>query len=325
MQRILVALGLAWVMVLSVGAAEKKPSVTDPAKADADFKIQGEYAGEIVTPEETIRGGAQIIALGDGKFHGVFYVGGLPGDGWDKSKKKYEADGQLADGVVKFAIEDANVEIKDGALTVFATDGKKLGTVQKVMRKSPTMGAKPPQGAVVLFDGTSGSEWQPGKTDGELLCEGQNSKRKFQSCTLHIEFMLPYEPFGRGQGRGNSGVYLQGRYEVQVLDSFGLAGKNNEAGGIYTISDPAVNMCFPPLSWQTYDIDYTAAKYDETGKKTANARLTVKHNGVVIQDNVELTKGTTAAPVKEGPEASFIHLQNHGHPVRYRNIWLVEK
>ena len=323
MQRLLGVMGLMCVAMLAIGAA-KQPAVTDPAKADADFAIQGEYLGDVVTPEEKIRGGAQIIALGDGKFRGVFYVGGLPGDGWDKSKKKYEADGQVANGVVKFAIEDANIEIKEGTLTVFNLDGNKIGSVQKVMRKSPAMGIKPPQGAVVLFDGSSGSEWQPGKTDGELLCEGQNSKRKFQSGTLHIEFMLPYEPHGRGQGRGNSGVYLQGRYEVQVLDSFGLAGKNNEAGGIYTVSDPAVNMCFPPLSWQTYDIDFTAAEFAD-GKKVKNARMTVKHNGVVVQDNVEVPKSTTAAPVREGPEPSFIHLQNHGHPVRFKNIWFVER
>ena len=323
MQRLLGVMGLMCVAMLAMGAA-KQPAVTDPAKADADFAIQGEYLGEVVTPEEKIRGGAQIIALGDGKFHGVFYIGGLPGDGWDKTKQKHEADGQVANGVVKFAIENANIEIKDGTLTVFNLDGNKIGSVQKVMRKSPAMGVKPPQGAVVLFDGSSGGEWQPGKTDGELLCEGQNSKRKFQGGTLHIEFMLPYEPHGRGQGRGNSGVYLQGRYEVQVLDSFGLAGKNNEAGGIYTVSDPAVNMCFPPLSWQTYDIDFTAAEFAD-GKKVKNARMTVKHNGVVVQDNVEVPNSTTAAPVKEGPEPSFIHLQNHGHPVRFKNIWFVER
>jgi hypothetical protein len=132
-------------------------------------------------------------------------------------------------------------------------------------------------------------------------------------------------PYARGQGRANSGCYLQGRYEVQILDSFGLEGKNNECGGIYTIKDPDVNMCFPPLAWQTYDIDYTAAKYDESGKKTAHARMTVKHNGVLIHENVELTKATTAAPVKEGPEPGPIYIQDHGNPIRFRNIWVAEK
>ena len=114
-------------------------------------------------------------------------------------------------------------------------------------------------------------------------------------------------------------------YEIQVLDSFGLDGKNNECGGIYSIRDPDQNMCFPPLAWQTYDIDYTAATYDDSGKKTKNGRMTVRHNGVVIHDNVELPKDTTGAPVKEGPEPGPIFLQDHGNPVRFRNIWLVEQ
>ncbi len=110
-----------------------------------------------------------------------------------------------------------------------------------------------------------------------------------------------------------------------MLDSFGLAGKHNECGGIYEIRDPSVNMCFPPLQWQTYDVDFTAAKFDDSGKKTANVRMTVLHNGVRIHDNIEVPRSTRAAPLAEGPEPGFIHLQNHGNPVRYRNIWVVEK
>ena len=114
-------------------------------------------------------------------------------------------------------------------------------------------------------------------------------------------------------------------FEVQVLDSFGLAGKHDECGGIYTIKDPDVNMCFPPLQWQTYDIDFTAAKFDKEGKKTANARITVQHNGVLIHNNVELPKRTAASPLGEGAVPGFLHLQDHSNPVRYRNIWVVKK
>ncbi|MBW3600671.1 MAG: DUF1080 domain-containing protein, partial [Planctomycetes bacterium] len=137
---------------------------------------------------------------------------------------------------------------------------------------------------------------------------------------------LPYQPQDRGQARGNSGVYLQGRYEVQMLDSFGLEGKQNECGGLYSVKDPDVNMCYPPLEWQTYDIDFTAARYDEEGKLTADPRVTVRHNGVVIHDDVELPgeRNTTAAPVKPGPEGGPVYLQDHGNPVRYRNIWVAE-
>jgi hypothetical protein len=117
------------------------------------------------------------------------------------------------------------------------------------------------------------------------------TKDKFGDHSLHIEFRTPFMPEARGQARGNSGVYIQGRYELQVLDSFGLEGKNNECGGIYTIAEPIVNMCLPPLVWQTYDIDFTAAEYDGD-KKTKNARVTVKHNGVLIYDDLELPTGT---------------------------------
>ena len=162
-------------------------------------------------------------------------------------------------------------------------------------------------------------------TKDGLLMQGITSHQKFQSYKLHLEFMISYMPYAQGQGRGNSGCYMQGRYEVQILDSFGLEGKNNECGGIYEIKEPDVNMCYPPLSWQTYDIDYTAAKFDEDGKKTVHARITVRHNGVVIHDDVELPRSTRAAPVKEGPEAGPIFIQDHRNPIRFRNIWLVEQ
>jgi len=147
----------------------------------------------------------------------------------------------------------------------------------------------------------------------------------FGSFTIHIEFRAPFQPWARGQGRGNSGFYAQGRYETQMLDSFGLSGEWNECGGVYQIAKPSVNMCYPPLSWQTYDIEFVQAVYDEDGNKTENAKFTVLHNGVNIHDDVELTHATTASPMKEGPEPGPVFLQNHGNPVRYRNIWVVPK
>jgi hypothetical protein len=112
-------------------------------------------------------------------------------------------------------------------------------------------------------------------------------------------------------------------YELQVLDSFGLSGENNECGGFYSIRQPDVNMCYPPLAWQTYDIDFTAAKYDGD-KKAKNARVTVKHNGVTIHDTIELARGTPGR-LPEGPSPGGLYLQDHGNPVVYRNIWIVEK
>jgi len=179
----------------------------------------------------------------------------------------------------------------------------------------------------VLFDGKSGKEFTGARLTADGLLEpGITSRRKFQSYSLHLEFMLSFMPNARSQARSNSGCYQQGRYEVQILDSFGLEGKDNECGGIYTIRPPDTNMCFPPLSWQTYDIDFTAARFDKDGKKTADARMTVRHNGVLIHHNVAVPRTTRAAPVRnEGPQPGPIYIQNHNNPLRFRNIWLVER
>lgn len=296
----------------------------DSKQADADFPFQGEYVGVIPANGDELKIGVQVIALGGGKFHAVGYMGGLPGDGWDGSDRR-EADGELTGNTVVFKVGDASAEILDGTMTIKDGDGNSVGDLKKTVRKSPTEGEKPPTGAIVLFDGSSADKFEGGKLDGNLLVQGVSSKQKFQSYKMHLEFMLSYMPTARGQGRANSGCYAQGRYEVQILDSFGLSGEHNECGGIYTIQKPDVNMCFPPLSWQTYDIDFTAAKFDESGKKTADATMTVKHNGVLVQSNVKLPKSTTAAPVAEGKEPGPIYLQDHGNPVRFRNIWVVEK
>jgi len=320
---------LRWVLVLMLamvvpaGAADLKKGVIDPKEAGPDFAVQGEYTGEVQANQGPVKIGVQVIALGDGKFHAAGYRGGLPGDGWDGSQKQ-EGDGQTKDGATTISSADAPMKatIKEGVLTVTSADGQTLGTLKKVVRKSPTLGQKPPAGAIVLFDGKTAENFKDGRmTEDGLLMEGATSKQVLPSFTIHLEFLLPFMPYARGQARGNSGFYAQGRYEVQILDSFGLEPQNNECGGIYGVSKPAVNMCLPPLSWQTYDVDYTAAEYKD-GKKVNSARMTVRHNGVLIQDNVEIPHGTTAAPVREGPETGPVFLQNHGNPIRFRNIWV---
>jgi len=294
--------------------AAKGDAVLDPEAAGPDFKIQGEYAGKGV--------GVQVIALGEGKFRAVVHEGGLPGDGWNK-KNKIELNGEsTVTGAAFPEVKGFKATIAGGEMKL-AEPGRDARTLEKVLRKSPTLGSKPPEGAIVLFDGTSAKNFKPGKmSEDKLLMQGANSIQRFGSHKLHIEFRLPYQPKSRGQGRGNSGCYLQARYEVQMLDSFGLKGHHNECGGIYSIKPPDVNMCFPPLSWQTYDMEFTAAKFED-GKKVADAVVTVWHNGVKIHDKVKLPKRTTASPLPEGPEPGFLHLQNHGNPVRYRNIWVV--
>jgi hypothetical protein len=298
---------------------------TDPDKAGPDYRIQGEYAGDVPGDGSF---GMQVVAEGDGKFMLRALKGGLPGDGWDGSTQ-HRFTGKTVDGKVTFEGNVASGEISGGTLTATVRESGDTVRMKRVVRRSPTDGLKPPPGAVVLFDGTNADAFDKGKVENGLLStmvpNGVNSKRTFGDCTVHVEFRTPFMPRATGQARGNSGVYLQGRYEVQVLDSFGLAGKNNECGGIYELSDPIVNMCYPPLQWQTYDIDYVAAKFDSAGKKLNDAVITVKHNGVLVQDHVALKNDTRAAPVKEGPAKGPLHLQNHGNPVHYRNIWVVEK
>ena len=206
----------------------------------------------------------------------------------------------------------ATATIKDGKLHIKGGDEKVLGTLNKVERESATLGMKAPEGAVKLFDGTSLDHWKSGArmTEDKLLMEGVNSARNdFKNFTLHLEFRLPYMPKARGQSRGNSGMYLLGT-ETQMLDSFGLSGEANECGGLYKWKRPDINMCYPPLRWQTYDVEFKAS---ENGNPSV---MTVRHNGVVIHDNVQLRKRNSQGN---------IHLQNHSNPVRYRNIWIAEK
>jgi len=150
------------------------------------------------------------------------------------------------------------------------------------------------------------------------------TKDKFKDFTLHVEFRTAFMPEARGQGRGNSGVYLQGRYEIQVLDSYGLEGKDNECGGIYQVGAPMVNMCLPPLQWQTYDITFQAPRFDASGNKTEDAVVTVVHNGVTIHDRRKLPAPTGGAIDANVAEPGGIYLQDHGNPVQFRNLWLAE-
>jgi hypothetical protein len=306
----LVASGLAW---LSMAQGAKLPEFTDPAElqADPDFAIQGEYVGEKI--------GAQVIALSDGKFDVVVYEGGLPGDGWKRGDKASPLHGERDGATAKLTGAGCSGTIADGKMKL-VKDGAAV-ELKRTVRKSPTLGAKPTANAIVLFDGNGVDKWQPGKLakDGYLDSEA-TTKEKFASYHLHVEFRLSYMPQARGQGRSNSGVYLHDCYEIQVLDSFGLKGANNECGGFYSIKEPAVNMCLPPLQWQTYDVDFTAPKYDGD-RKVTNARVTVRHNGVVIQDNVELPKGTPGRQ-KEGPAPRPLYLQGHGNHVHFNNVWL---
>ena len=322
---------LAMIAVLATGlitANAAGPKIVDPAKVDSDYALQGEYAGEFQRDGKTFKAGAQIIALGNGEFAGAYYPGGLPGDGFGLDKSKVvRANGKLENGEVKFTSDKGTAVLSKDGIALFDSQGNGGPVLKKVHRKSPTLGKKPPQGAVVLFDGSDVENWKNGRlSDDGLLMEGTTSKNLFQDHHIHLEFRIPYQPLDRGQGRGNSGIYVQGRYEIQMLDSFGLHGAMKECGGIYSVTETPINMAFPPLTWQTYDIYYTAGRYDDNQKVVKHPSITVYHNGVKIHDKVQLPgeRNTTAAPLKAGPAPGPVYLQNHGCPVRYRNIWVVE-
>jgi hypothetical protein len=182
---------------------------------------------------------------------------------------------------------------------------------------------QPPEGAQVLFDGKDASKWANAKLTAEgYLKAGAVTKDKFTDFTLHVEFLLDFDPAAKNPG--NSGIYLQQRYEVQILNTAGKeAPGKGDCGAIYKFRAPGSNAARPPRQWQTYDITFTAPRW-EGGQKVKNARISVVHNGVKIHDDVEVP-AKTGAGRPEGPEAGPIQLQDHGSPVVFRNIWIVEK
>lgn len=201
--------------------------------------------------------------------------------------------------------------------------------LKRVHYESPTLGHPAPEGAAVLLAGENLDAWnvQPHwqlQGDGSMRTVGSSitSKQEFGDVQYHVEFLCPFMPNETGQARGNSGVYVAGRYEVQVLDSFTDEPKDNLCGGIYQKATPVVNASLPPLAWQTYDITFTAPRFDASGKKTENAVITVKLNGVTIHDKVVLPDVTPGGVSGEDAAKGVLMLQDHGDAVRYRNVWV---
>jgi len=316
------------------------------AAAPAVDPVMGDWQGVGKSSEGVAtKIAAQVIALADGEYR-VNMLGGF-----DRRVRplavmegKRTGDGIALESVPGMG-NPANTwkgEIA-GGLFKGMIEGLQKGTfeLKKTVRLSPTLGQKPPRGATVLFDGTSMSEWHHpasggGKPAAWKVVDGNAmeitpkagslvTKRAFRDFRLHLEFRAPFLAGKAGQGRGNSGVYIHGRYEVQILDSYGTEGRDNECGALYKFAAPRINMCAPPSQWQTYDITFKSPRLDAGGKKTANARITVIHNGVTVHDDLELPHPTGAARKKTEIPSGNLLLQDHGNPVQFRNIWMVEE
>ena len=301
------------------------------AAAPAVESVQGLYEGTRTDAGGSHKFEARVVALGKGAYK-VFVR--EPGE--DDAVTKVELDGKTEGEAVTFSGksgEDAwSAAYAKGAIK--GTCGKS-GKVEmkRIERVSPTMGTKPPSGAVVLIDGKNFDEvvarpdkdgkvqkWQVAADGGVLVAKGGiRSKRSFGgSFKMHVEFKVPLRADARSQGRGNSGCFMPCNSEVQVLDSFGMTTyKGGGCGGIYRYKDPDAFDAFslasaPPEQWQTYDIEYTVETTD--GKPTGRPTITVFHNGIKIHDKLQLRRKA---------RVGVFQFQDHGNPVRYRNIWVL--
>ena len=204
------------------------------------------------------------------------------------------------------------------------------------VRTSPTLGQLPPAGAVVLLgrqtaqhdlvEHWTNQSWKILPDGSMQIAKGANYTRQpIGDMQMHVEFMIPYDPAKNSQGRGNSGLYIQDRYELQILDTFGLLPEFNHCASIYRTKPPDVNVSTPPMTWQTYDITFRAATFGADATLASLPEITVVHNGVKVQDRVKLDSPTGAGRTrhKAQPHVSAfkLQLQDHAHPVRFRNIW----
>jgi hypothetical protein len=323
-----------------VSAGEAIPSVL------GDWRgawVEGQEDYHLRSPQLT----AQVIGLGENRYRVQFRE-----EFQRRADIIFAAEGELIDGTVQITTDAFNCRVTASTITgsgIYKSKEPVSFALSKFTQVSPTMGRPAPEGAVVLFDGTSMDAWQhiDGKTgaarestwrvvDGsmEILPVAMDktaggdlqTRQAFASCEMHIEFFLPYEPENRGQDRANSGVFLQNMYEVQILDSYGLVGDWIECGALYKVAPPMVNRAAPPGQWQTYDITFHAPEYDADGQLVKNAVMTVLHNGRLIHHQQELFEVTyyfTDVRLKPPPASPApIRLQDHSHPIRFRNIWV---
>lgn len=303
----------------------KGPAFTEAPENDPNFSLMGEFVGEIkVEDDKTKPLGLQIRHVGHGAFQAISFLGGLPGQDGHEAKA-IKMIGQRSDDFVVLSGGPWAIIVEKEHCLLLNRTGQQVGTLARIHRVSPTLGAPAPKNATILFDGSNVDQFTNAQiSEDGLLMEGADVKPMFQDFNLHVEFRIPYMPQADGQSRGNSGLYLQSRYECQVLDSFALEPVFDGLGALYRFKVPDLNMAFPPLSWQTYDVHFTAPRWAADGSKIRDAHITSWVNGVKVQDNVSLPNKTGAGKQEE-PILLPIRIQNHGDPVRFRNLWIVDR
>ena len=313
-------------VALAVEPVPAKPKIEKypdtPVWSDAEV-AKNEFVGFAFLGEYVKENSAVQVTTSEGKFYLSQYHGGLPGAGWDRGTITH----RWIDGADHADIRSL------------------LSGWEKVDRSLDVTGRQPPSDAIILFDGSDTTAWNNGKMERGCLKAGTRTKQVFRDFNLYLEFLIPLKPeppLGHPH-RGNSGVFALGAYEIQIADTFGLDPEpaawrdipllkpvDTWCGSVYGIQAAEVNMCLPPLRWQSMELDFTAARFRGEGddkQKLSPAVITVIHNGVKIIDQLSLPEGTGGGPsgpraeVAEGP----IVLQNHGNPNLFRNIWIVPR
>lgn len=302
----------------------------EEAHAFPGYEYQGEYTGELsIDGGETQPVSLQVAVYGENRFRALFIEDRLPGHAEQPiaENRMFEMEGAVNNGELILEGDHALRFRFDGIGFAAINDKNEvLGFLEHTIRNSPVMGMNPPENAIILFDGTNLDYWDENTrmTDDGLLMQGATTAGEYGDMRLHVEAKQGFMPNNSGQGRANSGIYIQNRYEVQILDSFALHPQINGNGSLYNLSAPGTNTSLPPLAWQTYDVFFRAPRFDDDGNKTENARITVYLNGILVQDDVELEGGTGAGGRRAEVAKAELYLQRHTGPVRFRNIWLVE-
>lgn len=339
---VLVALALGTALRVEAQADYVPPLSGAPL---AQWQVQGEYFGPVDGGGNL---GAWLIAKGNDQYTVVFLPGGLltlpgqPAGGWNQAgwnRSTFSGSAKL--NGTAFEVNTVS-NYKASTITGSGEDRTLAGTtptgagfaLKRIVRQSPTHGLRPKAawGAANLwFDSATGqadlSKWATKDNTVQLsrkyLYRGVQTVASHGAGLLHIEFQTCFNPTATGQGRGNSGIYLQSHYEAQVLDSFGNSGAQDEFGAVYSVQAPSVNASLPPLTWHTYDIYFTPRTSGDAGQANGAAVMTVYANGVRTQDATHVLGVTTAGVGGNLLVPSPLYLQNHGNEVVFNNIWFI--